>query len=190
MEVYDEAIVRLRRKGVGTLAVTTPPAVADLGGELVWQTALELPWSPLDWERAGFMAYGSLIAGHSGGMLDFRDVRAIHYGFMVRTHRAFGHRSHVSVGLTGTGVYGDEPVYESADELAADVSAARAAGIDDIAVFCLEGLLGKDQPGEWVDALRGAPARPPPSTWRAEVVSRLVSCATGLMSTLHARGRD
>lgn len=184
---YRRSMRGLEREGIGTLGVTTPPALVDLGGEPILQQTLELPWSPLPWDRAGFMAYGSMIAEYSKGLLDFRDVRAIHYVLFHRMRREFGGRAHVSLGLTGTGVYGDEPTYESPEELARDVSAARAANVDDIAIFCLEGLLGRREPGRWIDAITSAEPRVPPTTWRAESVLFGSGIATDILAAAARR---
>lgn len=183
LELYRRIIEELTDDGIRTLGVTSPTAVADLGAEsAVWQRSLETPWEPLPWDRAGVMAYGSMTSGYTRGVLSYRDVRAVHYEMFLRMRRHFGARAHASVGITGTGVFGDEPVYERASELALDVSAARAAAIEDIAVFCLEGLLAKPSPGEWVDAITNAEPAIPESTWRAESVvfgSELTTRALG-----------
>jgi len=171
VETYRRLVAGLSGRGVRTLGVTTEVAVPDLGSErAVWQRALETPWEPLDWDRAGVMAYGSMLSGYTRGMLSYRDVRALHYELFLRLRRHFGSRAHVSLGITGTGVFGDEPVYEDPEPLRRDVAAARAAAIEDIAVFCLEGILAQSDRRGWVDAVTEAEPEVPEPTWRAETV--------------------
>ncbi|MCK6550309.1 hypothetical protein L6R52_31020, partial [Myxococcota bacterium] len=67
----------------------------------------------------------------------------------------------VSVGLAGPGKLGDEPVLPSPDALALDVAAARAAGVDDLALFSLEGVLGRASPEAWLEAFVATPPRAP-----------------------------
>ncbi len=181
LEAYASCLNRLSAAGIGTLGVTTLPVVADLGDQLHWQRALETPWSPLPWDRAGFMGYGSMLAGGSGGLFDYVDARALHYAFLLKMRRILGRRAHVSLGITGTGVFGDEPVYERAEELALDVAAARAAEVEDIAIFCLEGILQKQRPDVWVDAIAEAPPFVPAPSWRADSVVLTFSFATHLL---------
>lgn len=189
IRTFRRCLERLSRATIGSIGVTTLPVAADLGEQLHWQRTLETPWSPLPWDRAGFMGYGSMLAGCSGGLFDYEDARALHYAYLLRVHRALGSRAHVSLGITGTGVFGDEPVYEDPRELALDVSAARAAQVEDIAIFCLEGILQKARPGEWVDAIAEASAAVPPPTWRAETLMVGSSIATRLLGALF-RGRE
>lgn len=58
----------------------------------------------------------------------------------------------LALGCVGTGKLGDEPVWTTPSALRRDVEGARAAGIDDLALFCLEGVLARPQPEAWLDA--------------------------------------
>lgn len=185
LAVYRGLVEELHADGIGTLGVTSPTAVADLGArKAVWQRSLETPWEPLPWDRVGVMAYGSMISGYTNGLLRYRDVRALHYEMFLRMRRHFGNRTHASLGITGTGVFGDEPVYERPEELRRDVSAARAAAVEDIAIFCLEGMLEKAEPGAWVDAITEAEPEIPASTWRSESVAFGSEMTTRLLGGL------
>jgi hypothetical protein len=81
-------------------------------------------------------------------------------------------------------VFGDEPVYDEPEQLRRDVSAARAAAVQDIAIFCLEGILQKADPGAWVDAITEARAEIPESTWRAKSVVVGAEMTTRLLDGL------
>ena len=168
VRAYSAHIASVRERGPRTLAVTLPMAAHDLhDGRPLWQDLLEAPWSPLPWDRAGVMAYGSMVAGYSRGWLSHEDARALHYRLFVRTRRHFGPvRAHASLGITGTGKLGDEPVYQDWRELSLDVSAAMAAGIEDVGIFCLEGLVGREDTGAWVDGITSAVALEPGMTPR------------------------
>lgn len=70
-------------------------------------------------------------------------------------------RSSMSVGLVQSGKLGDEPTFASPDDLYQDVAAVRAAGIDDLALFCLEGALHRGAPERWLEPYTRAPPKPP-----------------------------
>jgi hypothetical protein len=170
-QIFEAAARRWHRRGVRTLGVTLPLAAHDLrDGVPLWQDLFETPWAHVPWSRAGIMAYGSMVAGYSGGQLDLRDVRALHHRLFVRLARALGPRAHASLGVTGAGKLGDEPSYRAPDEIAADVAAARAAGVDDLAIFCLRGLLARPDAGAWVDAIRRAGPDAPTQTPRSRLI--------------------
>jgi hypothetical protein len=178
VDAYTAGLARAHAHGARTLAVTVPLAAHDLRDDLpLWQDLFEAPWAPVPWDRAGIMAYGSMVAGYSRGALSHADARAIHYRLFCHLARAFGHRAHASLGVTGVGKLGDEPAYTRPDQLARDASAARAAGVHDLAIFCLEGLVGRENAGAWLAAVRDAPPITPRMT-PMTLLARLGACAT------------
>src|SRR5262249_13382791 len=68
-----------------------------------------------------------------------------------------GTRAGLSLGVVGTGAFGHEPTYPSVNELAFDVTLARHAGIDDLALFDLGGVLARNAE-VWLEAFTTAPA--------------------------------
>lgn len=161
----------LNSRGYETLGITTPMAAHDLGdGQPVWQDLLETPWIDVPWSSWGIMAYNSMVAGYSKGVLNIEEARACHHPLLVRMNESFGPRGHVSLGLTGTGVLEDEAVYSSPDDLALDVAAAKAAGIMDIGVFCLEGILDHSDPESWLRKFDVPPAVLMPQSWKTPLV--------------------
>ena len=167
-QMMSRTVSRLHLGGYRTLGVTFAAAAQDLrDGDPVWQDLMEAPWASVPWSRAGLMVYGSMIAGYSRGLLDIDDVRALHYQLLVQLARRFGGRAHASIGVTGVGKLGDEPSYERPEELARDAAAARAAGVEDLAIFCLEGLVGRPDAGAWIQAVAQAAPRAPQMTPRA-----------------------
>ncbi len=168
----------LRDRGHRTLGVTLPLAAHDLrDGISIWEDMFETPWTGLPWDAAGIMAYGSIIAGASRGAFTPADARAIHQPLLAHIGRELGTRAHASIGITGAGVFGDEPAYEDPAELARDASAARAAGIEDIAVFCLEGILARPDPEAWLAAVADAVPCAPEPTWKSRALRKVGASA-------------
>jgi hypothetical protein len=88
----------------------------------------------------------------------------------------------------GTGAFGDEPTYRSPAELADDVAVARGAGVDDLALFDLGGVLRRPPAEAWLEAFTaidaGAPPPGPMLTGRARAVvaaARAAGVAFGLL---------
>jgi hypothetical protein len=95
------------------------------------------------------------------------------------TRARYGVRASVSLGAVGTGALGDERTYRDPAELVEDVGIARGAGIDDLALFNLDGALARPPISRWLDALvETPPAKTPfPKTARATGIWRLLAAA-------------
>ncbi len=173
----------VRRRGVRSLGITLPMAAHDLrDGEPLWQDVLETPWSDVGWDLNGIMAYGSIVSGASAGLLSYADARAIHQHLLQRLAAHYRAKSHVSLGVTGVGVFGDEPTWADPEELRLDASAALAAGVTDIGVFCLEGILSRTTPEAWLRAVTHARATAPAPTWKATALRHTARAARALAS--------
>ena len=83
-------------------------------------------------------------------------ARLYEVGRELRRH--LGDRAAASIGLTGVGVLGSEPHYARPDQLEPDVAALKAAGIEDLAIYNLEGILTSPQPEAWFEMIRTTPA--------------------------------
>jgi hypothetical protein len=151
-DAYVSAVARWRARHRVTTAVM-PLLAAELRGEWL-QRALGTPASPLPVDRHSVMAYTSLFEGWSRGLVDRR--RAEHaLAVCARLSRLrFGARAAISLGTVGPGAFGDEPCYRDVAELERDVALARAAGIDEIALFDLGGVLRRPPAERWLEALR------------------------------------
>src|SRR6185369_4864072 len=138
------------------------------------------------WDHLTPMLYTSIIEGWSRGLLRRADARAVLSWSCARSLKKFGEVAGASLGAVGTGAFGDEPVYRSPAELADDVAVARAAGIDDLALFDLGGVLRRPPAEAWLEAFVETPpaASLPDPTWRARAALAGARVAGGALGVL------
>ncbi|MCC7381761.1 MAG: hypothetical protein IT384_08020 [Deltaproteobacteria bacterium] len=178
----------LARRGVESIAAVMPPVIFDLAAaHHPWQAFFGTPLEPPRWDRVCPMLYGSVI----GSLLpegQREAVPAILHAAAERLVAVVGaERSSAALGLIGAGKLGDEPRYEAPEALARDVAAVRAAGVDDLALFSLEGVLGAEAPERWLEAFAHAAPRAPSQRWRRAVLSMTfggLARASGWLGTL------
>lgn len=132
-----------------------PPTVLldpDEGSARPFQEVQGTPTDGPAWDHVSFMLYTSILEGWSRGVLRRGDARAL-LGVACRAARErLGERAGASIGAVGVGAFGNEPVYRGVAELADDVAIARAAGVDDLALFDLGGVIQRGPPEPWLDA--------------------------------------
>jgi hypothetical protein len=149
-DAYVEAVGRWRRGRRVTTAVM-PMVVAELRGEWM-ERLLGTPVSALPVDGHSVMAYTSLFEGWSRGLLDRRRAE-VALAVTARLARLrFGDRVGLSLGTVGAGAFGDEPSYRDVGELRRDVAIARAAGIDELSLFDLGGVLRRGPAEAWLEA--------------------------------------
>lgn len=144
---------RLHHEGVSTLCAALDVVVDDLFlPQPVFQDVLETPIWAVGWQTVSVMHYNSLLAQLFG--CSEADARWQQYVLGLKLVERLGpSRVGFSLGLTGVGVLGDEAFYTSPESLRLDVAAARAAGVQELALYDLRGLLNQAQPEKWLEIL-------------------------------------
>ena len=139
--LVDEA----RSDGVPTSAAVLPSVLFD-GPTWPWtQALLGTPSDGVLFDHVSVMLYPSILEGWSAGLLDRRrTVRALRF-LAGRTRARFGARAGVSLGVVGPGALGNEPCYRDPAELEEDVAATREAGVDDLCLFDLGGVVRRGE---------------------------------------------
>jgi hypothetical protein len=176
----------LQFHGFETLAAGIPLIILDHGlPKPLVQDALATPLLDVPWDRISWMTYTSMASGYFGPLVSRADARALMVLLLERALAFDRRRTAVSVGLTSTGQMKDEEIYRSPIDLALDIAAVRALGIDDITVYSLEGILARPEPERWFDALT-APARSAPITVTARLLANAAWLATRTATVLTA----
>ncbi len=168
--------------GTKVLAAASDFTAVDIAGETISiQDSLETPISPVNWDVVSFMSYTSLMTGYSKGIMKTADARWWMYKVAREMKRVLWNRAGMSIGVTYVGKLEDEKYYEMPDELVPDMQAVKAALIEDISVFCLEGMLRSPRPEEWLEKLTTCVAAHPKTSMKAELFYSLCSSAAKII---------
>ena len=181
----------LHAQGIAASCAAPPTVLLDPrgGGSRPFEEVQGTPIEGLPWDHVSFMLYTSILEGWSRGVLRRADARAL-LGLACREAASrLGPRAGASIGAVGSGAFGDEPTYRGVAELADDVAVARAAGVDDLALFDLGGVILRGPPEPWLDAFVAteplARLPDPPLRLRAALAgARLAGGALGALGRL------
>lgn len=151
---HARIVSTVRARGVReVMAAVIPFALAEGRAGRGWQRALGTPVDDVDYDVVSTMLYTSLFEGYGFGVIDRGDARALLSRFASLGAARFGTRAGVSLGAVGVGALGDERTYRDPSELEDDVGLALSAGVDDIALFDLGGVVARPPIEPWLDAL-------------------------------------
>jgi len=161
----------IKARGVKTLSAVLPWVALELegDGEMI-QDMMETPVSGVAWDIISPMMYVSMLTGMSGGLISTRDANWLVFDTCLRLRTGHPRSAGVSLGVTGTGVLGNEPTFSNPGELITGVEAALAAGVRDISIYNLEGVISREDPRAWLEALRKARPRVPPRSRKVDLV--------------------
>ena len=160
-----ELVHELRQEPMRVSAAVTPLTV--LPSKLAsrgWQQVLGTPVDGVAFDTINAMAYTSLFEGYSRGVLRRADALAMLRVIASTCAQRWGSRAVISLGVVGLGALGDERAYRAPRELAEDVALAGAAGIQELVLFALDGILARPPREAWLDALGAIPGQIPPVT--------------------------
>lgn len=144
----SEIVTRLQEEGLGVSSAVFPFLAADLavrGCKL--QDYLEMPVFPVPFDAYNVMFYNSYLPRAAAPVLPPDAAARCLYEYGEVLVRNLGPKAWVTLGSTWEGVIpGNEGLaYRQAEQLAPDVAAARAAGLETLWLYCLEGVLYEDQ---------------------------------------------
>lgn len=83
-------------------------------------------------------------------------LRARMFKILQDAKRKFGEKVGVSLGLTWSWRYSEEPIYEDPHEIGKDASIAKAAGVKKIAINKLEGVIFRNNDERWFNEVVSA----------------------------------
>jgi hypothetical protein len=150
-DAYVIATARWRADRRVTTAVL-PLLAIELRGQWL-QRVIGTPASELVVDRHSVMAYTSLFEGWSRGLVDRRRAEGLLLACAHLSRLRFGTRAALSLGTVGPGAFGNEPSYRDVGELARDVALCRRAGIAELSLFDLGGIVRRPPEEAWFEAL-------------------------------------
>jgi len=139
------------RLGRRVTTALLPLLALELRGQWL-QRAAGTPATMLHVDHHSVMAYTSLIEGWSRGLINRRRAETVLAGCARLTKLRFGAAAGLSLGAVGVGAFEDEPCYRDPRELARDVAIATAAGITELSLFDLGGVLRRGPAEAWLEA--------------------------------------
>lgn len=154
--IFRDLVTELHERNIKTHVVTLPFVIDDLvTGRDGYQNVLGLPIQGVPWDRVSFMLYRPFFAEMIGKV----SPRLI-YSYAQDARKFF--KGDVAVDLGPLGADGSDPLgagtYRLPAEMHEDMAAVRAAGIDRMQIFSLDGMHRVGQFSEW---LAVPPARKP-----------------------------
>ena len=158
---YQSLVQEIKNRGFEVQITTFPFLIDDMNdGDTDIQDICNSPLDGIDWDRIAPCAYSTEYSHMAG---TFSDWPYFVYSYAKTAKELYGDAAVVHIGLVR---YEGTPAYFTPDDLAADVAAAKAAGVKRIEVFKFSGMLAYPNYDfdDWADAFLAEPEIPPRDT--------------------------
>ena len=99
--------------------------------------------------RRNFFIYRTFFSGVLGAIL------GLYYRWFIKSRlKMYKERAMFAIGCVGPGIFGDEPIYKNLKAFEKDVRWFSGAGVKNLVVFNLEGVLMRQNKEEWFEVLK------------------------------------
>ena len=82
-----------------------------------------------------------------------RPFYRFYFKFIFNSYKKLAKKVFVAVGLIGTGVFGNEPVYKNLNEFKKDLEFVKELKVNSIVIFELSGILKRKDYEEWFNVI-------------------------------------
>ena len=113
------------------------------------QRAFGNPVFDIEWDAFSPMIYNSMWHGYIG--IPISVLRNRMYQLLIKEKKLFGAKAGASIGVLWIGKLGNEPMYTRPEDIAIDAAIAKAAGIKDITIYNLEGVIFRNNDERFVE---------------------------------------
>ena len=147
-----EIVEQLHSVDVWAMAVTLPWTIDDLAdSDADLQDIFDTPLAGIGWDKVSVMAYRPWFSDFLGASLSPGFVGSYAESIAAR----FGGRAQVAIGnISSPGLLLPQG-YSDPFEVTLDVSAARSAGVADVSLYSLDGMVLADGAERWLAAASG-----------------------------------
>ncbi len=143
---YKNLVDLLHLRGYKVMITTYPFMLDDMqDGDPHIQDLANIPISGIDWDAYTFTPYRTAYSG------DFSTTFSpyIVYDYGVAARERYKEKARLALGVVGETSHG--PGYTSPEDLNKDIAAAKAAGIENIDIFFLKGMIDEGDVGTWIN---------------------------------------
>jgi len=157
MEVFRELVNSLKLRGYHVGVVTYPLELDDLDdGDFDLEDIFQIPVGDVNYSEFAFMVYTSFYEDILTDTLRLPVTPYLIYEYARKAHKYYPTGACIALGITSDAGY-------SPERMAEEVAAIRAAGVERIMIYSLDGIYSREDftPENWFDALSAEPKIPP-----------------------------
>jgi len=177
---FNQIIDKIHQNDCLAIGVGFPFVIDDrLRGKHGWEKVFGGPVASVDWDYFAVMMYTTWFV--EWFKISWDTAHWMAYDYSVDLARLWGDKAAVAVGVTSPGEGQEKVVYDTPERLASAISAVRKAGIENLGVYDLKGILASGDPEAWFKVIKEAPAQlPEKGRKKAKILRKIISRSSWL----------
>lgn len=146
--------------GTKAIAVALPLAYEDhIDGEFLIQDFMTVPVSKVDWDQINYMIFNTDYVSASKGIVSHEDYQHLLYIYAKEFIKKYGpEKASITLGITNLGVSDIRAVQTDPKKYKMEASALLAAGLGDLGIYALDGIMEQKNPIKWIEIVKQARA--------------------------------
>lgn len=147
---------------IKAIAVALPLAYEDIfDGKLMVQDFMTVPITHpnCNWDMINFMVFNTDYVAATKGIVSNEDYRHLIYSYAKEFIEKWGaDKSSITLGITNVGIQDVRAVQLDPELYRLEVSALLTAGMEEVGIYALDGVLEQPNPKEWILTVKKANA--------------------------------
>ena len=187
VEKFNRIIQKIHEHDSLAIGVAFPFVSDDKArGTHGWEDLFGGPVASVDWDYLAVMMYTSWFVQmlKSAGMT-FDAAHWVAYDYSLDLKKLWGDKAAVALGVTNPGEGNETVIYDSPEKIAPAIAAVRMAGIKNLGIYDMKGILETGEPEAWFKVLKDTPpALPKKGKLAAKNFRSLVRAAGRLLEMM------
>ncbi len=140
---FNKIIGKLHEHNCLAVAAAFPFVIDDrMRGTHGWEDLFGGPVATVDWDYIAIMMYTSWFVETAGSLgMTWEAAHYLAYDYSRDMKEIWGDRAAVAVGVTSPGQGHETVLYSSAEQIAPAIAAVKAAGIENLGIYDMKGIL-------------------------------------------------
>ena len=147
--------------GTRAIAVALPLAYEDTMDDTLYvQQFMTCPVTNVNWDLINWMIFNTDYVASTKGVISNEEYRHLLYAYGKEFVAKWGggEKTSITLGITNTGITDTRAVQTDPELYRLEASAVLAAGISNVGIYALDGVLNQPDPKAWIETVKQADA--------------------------------
>jgi hypothetical protein len=178
---FNRIIEKIHQHDCLAVAAAFPFVIDDrMRGIHAWEDLFGGPVATVEWDYLAVMMYTSWFKEYGKIIgLDWDAAHYLAYDYSRDLKEIWRDKAAVAVGVTSPGQGHEKVMYDSPDKIAPALAAVKAAGIDNLGIYDIKGILESGDAESWFKVLTDTQPTVPKKGRRAAKMARKIFKAAG-----------